>query len=87
MHHDVPGEVARSCEKKLLEQGFYSPQILAAMEPSHFNSALLSSIGIQVLGLQELLMRLQQELYKDRESLWTGQVQVAIEAGKKRARK
>eukprot|EP01032_Pedospumella_encystans_P009013 gene9013-10642_t len=89
-HHEVPDEVAKSCEEKLLEQGFYSPQILAVTKPSKFQSDYLDSIGVVIPGVQHLLIALQAELHGDRieedQPLWTWEMEEAVAVGKKRAR-
>ena len=89
-YHDVPVEVARSCEEKLLEQGFYSPQILAVTQPAQFHSDYLDSIGVVSPGVQHLLIALQDELHADRikdgKPLWTAKMEEAVALGKKRAR-
>ena len=89
-HYDVPVEVAKSCEEKLLEQGFYSPQVLAVTKPSKFQSDFLDSIGVVSPGVQHLLIALQAELHADRikdgKPLWTAKMEEAVAEDKKRAR-
>lgn len=89
-HHDVPDEVASCYEEKMFEQGFYSPQILAVTQPAQFQSVYLDSIGVVSPGVQHLLIALQAELEEDRieegKQLWTGEMDKAMVASKKRAR-
>eukprot|EP01032_Pedospumella_encystans_P009011 gene9011-10640_t len=72
----APTETARICAQRLLQQGFFTPRVLARAPFNMFDANFLNSIGIVGKGLQLLLIGLHAELHAlhkngQAQQLWT----------------
>ncbi len=86
MQRCISKDLVRLCEEKLvLQEGFGSPLTLSRTSDKHFHRAYLISLGINALGLCEILLTLHADLqveFKSQISLHKGVASGSEAAGR-----